>query len=55
MRNKLILSAVAIAAVALLASFTPRNGGSGTPASVDPAALTLAGPALPTSIQPDAF
>src|SRR5215207_9927621 len=54
MRNKLILSAVAIAAVALLASFTPRNGGSGTPASVNPAA-TLAGPALPTSIQPDAF
>jgi hypothetical protein len=55
MRNKLILSALVLAAATLLASFVPRHGGSDTPTSIDPAAMTLASPALPSGPQPDAF
>ena len=51
--RKLVLSAFALAAAVLLASFTPSFRGDAP--SVDPAAMTLASPALPTSPQPDAF
>jgi hypothetical protein len=55
MRNKLILSAFVLATAALLASFTPRSGGTPGAASVDPYTLTLAQPALSVSPQADAF
>lgn len=55
--RKLTLSALAAAAaLALLASFAPPTGsGSGDLSSIDPAAITLAGPALQPTAQPDAF
>jgi hypothetical protein len=56
MRNKLILSAFVLAAAALLASFTPQLGGRpDTPSSIDPHALTIAGPSLPAGPHPDTF
>jgi hypothetical protein len=53
--RKLIIPAFALAAAVLLASFMPRSGGTADAPSLDPHAMTIASPALPTDAQPDAF
>jgi|RhiMethySRZTD1v2_1073278.scaffolds.fasta_scaffold1520281_2 hypothetical protein len=52
--RQLIIPAIAVAAIALLASFAPRTIATTEMASLDPHAMTLAGPALATSAHADA-
>jgi hypothetical protein len=52
--RQLILPAIAVVAIALLASFAPRGVATPEVASIDTHAMTLAGPALPLAAQADA-
>src|SRR5215212_11152883 len=52
--RQLIIPAIAVAAIALLASFAPRIIAPTEMASLDVQAMTLASPALPTSQHADA-
>jgi len=52
--RQLIIPAIAVAAIALLASFAPRTIAPTEMASLDVHAMTLAGPALATSPHADA-
>jgi len=52
--RQLIIPAVAVAAIALLASFAPRTIAPTEMASLDVHAMTLASPALTTSPHADA-
>ncbi|MFL5209478.1 MAG: hypothetical protein ACJ8A4_19415 [Microvirga sp.] len=52
--RQLIIPAIAVAAIALLASFAPRIIAPTEMASVDVHAMTLASPALPSSQHADA-
>jgi hypothetical protein len=52
--RQLIIPAIAVAAIALLASFAPRSVAPTEIASLDPHAITLAGPALASAPHADA-
>lgn len=55
MRKLGLTLVAAAAAIAMLASFAPHGGTGPGGGAVDPMAITLAGPALEPTAQPDAF
>ena len=52
--RQLMIPAIAVAAIALLASFAPRSVAPTEMAAIDPYAMTLAGPALASAPHADA-